>query len=155
MYSTLDLLKSMFPGKVMLTIDDLALVLRNENSRSTRESVAGAIRRGDILPGLRKSMGRWLVPITTLAAWLDSLTVAADESATNVPSANRGTSSARLPVNDAPHRGRKPDSVRKAAQRQRAQQFLGLVLARLDAGNLDGVLADVASTRVLRSHRKL
>ncbi|HMM68483.1 MAG TPA: hypothetical protein PKC03_16225, partial [Dokdonella sp.] len=125
MSSTLDLLKSMFPGKVMLTIDDLALVLRNENSRATRESVASALRRGDILPGLRKSMGRWLVPITTLAAWLDSLTVAAEESATNVPSASRGTSSTSLPAYDLPQRGRKPDSVRKAAQRERAQQFLG------------------------------
>ena len=137
MSSTLDLLKSMFPGKVMLTIDDLALVLRNENSRATRESVAGAIRRGDILPGLRKSMGRWLVPITTLAAWLDSLTVAADESAAKAPAANRETSSAHLPVNDAPHRGRKPDSVRKAAQRERAQQFLGLLLAKIDMAKLE------------------
>jgi hypothetical protein len=141
MSSTLDLLKSMFPGKVMLTVDDLALVLRKENSRATRESVAGAIRRGDILTGLRKSMGRCLVPITTLAAWLDSLTVAADESVSKAPSANRGASSVRLPVNDAPHRGRKPDSVRKAAQRERAQQFLGLVLARLDASNLEWALA--------------
>jgi hypothetical protein len=137
MSSTLDLLKSMFPGKVMLTIDDLALVLRNENSRATRESVAGAIRRGDILPGLRKSMGRWLVPITTLAAWLDSLTVAADESVSKAPSANRGASSVRLPVNDAPHRGRKPDSIRKAAQRERAQQFLGLLLAKIDKAMLE------------------
>jgi hypothetical protein len=86
-------------------------------------------------------MGRCLVPITTLAAWLDSLTVAADESVSKAPSANRGASSVRLPVNDAPHRGRKPDSVRKAAQRERAQQFLGLVLARLDASNLEWALA--------------
>jgi hypothetical protein len=45
----------MFPGKLMLTVEDVARVLGLPDGRAGREAVSAALRNGDVLPGLRKS----------------------------------------------------------------------------------------------------
>jgi hypothetical protein len=129
---TLDLLRSMFPGKLMLTVEDVARVLGLPNGRAGREAVSAALRNGDVLPGLRKVIGRWRVPMVSLAKWLDGLS---DQPATARPPASveRGApivDRTAQPVDRG--RGRQPNKVRDAARKERAVSFLGAVLACLD-----------------------
>jgi hypothetical protein len=68
----LPLFREMFPGKLMLTVEDVARVLRRTGAggyEQTREQLANGV----IVPGLRKMGGQWLVPIAALADALDSL----------------------------------------------------------------------------------
>lgn len=68
----------MLPGKVMLTVEEVAQVLGRTGAggyEQTREQLAAGV----IVPGLRKVGGSWLVPITALAAALDSLVQLDDE----------------------------------------------------------------------------
>ena len=50
MSETLDLLRSMFPGKLMLNVEDVARVLGLREDRAGREAVAAALRNGTLLP---------------------------------------------------------------------------------------------------------
>ena len=68
----LPLLREMFPGKLMLTVDDVARVLGRTGAggyEQTREQLANGV----IVPGLKKMGGQWLVPIAALADALDNL----------------------------------------------------------------------------------
>lgn len=142
MKGTLDVLRQRFPGRVMLDLGDVAGVLLGRGDRAAREAVRAGIDRGDILPGLRKTLGRWLVPITALAEWLDSLTPQPEEA----PAARV----IHHHVSTAPpaRRGRLPDSVRIpqrqariAAQRERAAGFFTALLAEFQRVRLDAIPA--------------
>ncbi|MCQ4163855.1 hypothetical protein [Tahibacter harae] len=143
MGATLDLLREMFPGKAMLTADDVAKVLGRDGNRAGREAVTAGLRRGDLLPGLRKVMGRWLVPITALADWIDGLAEPAQVSAPPVGPAPRSVASQPRHAMDAPRRGRLPNKVREAQRRARANHFMGEVLALLEAKSLRATLQSV------------
>ncbi len=133
----LPLLREMFPGKLMLTVDDVARVLGRTGAggyEQTREQLANGV----IVPGLRKIGGQWLVPIAALANALDSL-VDVDTLGRAIPKSlpTRHTVVSGNPVVDRPRRGRVPDRLK--AQQARALAFWPAVLARFDAERLDGV----------------
>lgn len=139
MSETLDMLRSLFPGKVMLTVEDVAQVMGLEKGRAGREAISAALRRGDVLPGLRKVLGRWLVPITALANWLDSLSQQREVVPPPTSAARRGSSVDRGGRPTGRPRGRVPDKVR-VAQKARALQFFGEVAATFDRSALGDVL---------------
>ena len=152
MSATLDMLRELFPPpKAMLTVDDVALVIRGSSTKADREAVSAAIRRGDVPPGLRKVMGRWLVPITVFAAWLDSLQNAPETTSAAHPVV-RHAITPPAPASHTSHRGRLHDAVRArkkaeallAAQTERASLFFNEVHARLSASELTGSLNTVS-----------
>lgn len=131
----LPLLREMFPGKLMLTVEEVARVLGRTGAggyEQTREQLANGV----IVPGLRKMGGQWLVPIAALANALDNL-VDLDSlgRASPKPLPTRHTVISANPVVDRPRQGRIPNRLK--AQQARALVFWPTVLARLDAGRLD------------------
>ena len=149
MTATLDMLRQRFPGRFTLGLGDVAQVLLGKGDRAAQEAVRAGINRGDILPGLRKTLGRWLVPITALAEWLDGLTAQPEEA----PAARV----IHHHVSTAPpaRRGRQPDSVRipqrqarLAAQRERAARFFTALLAEFQRLRLDAIPAKPGARRL-------
>lgn len=140
MTGMLDVLRQQFPGSVTLGLEEVAQALRGKGDRNAQESVRAGIAKGDILPGLRKTRGRWRVPITTLADWMDNLTSAPEEA----PAARV----IHHHVSDVPtrRRGRQPDSVRipqrearLIAQRERAAGFFSALLAEFQRMKLAAI----------------
>lgn len=135
MSGMLPLLRELFPGKLMLTIEDVARVLGRTGTggyEQTRQQLAAGV----IVPGLKKLGGQWLVPIAALADALDRLVLLDDEGhATPRPLQARHTIVSANPVADRPRRGRIP--ARLKAQQARAMAFWPAVLARFDAGRYD------------------
>lgn len=140
----LPLLREMFSGKLMLTVEDVARVLgrtRPGSYEQTREQLANGV----IVPGLKKMGGKWLVPIAASANSLDDL-VDLDSlgRSTPKPLPTRHTVISGNPVVDRPRRGRIPDRVK--AQQAPALAFWTAVLARFHACRLDeawlGAVAD-------------
>lgn len=119
----LPLLREMFPGKLMLTVDDVARVLGRTGAggyEQTREQLANGV----IVPGLKKMGGQWLVPIAALADALDNL-VDLDSLGRASPKSlpTRHTIISSSPVVDKPRRGRIPDRLK--AQHTRARFLVG------------------------------
>lgn len=131
----LPLLREMFPGKLMLTVDDVARVLGRTGAggyEQTREQLANGV----IVPGLRKMGGQWLVPIAALAEALDSLVdVDTLGRATPKPLPTQHTVVSANPVVDRLRRGRVPDRLK--AQQARALAFWPAVLAWHDGRDLN------------------
>lgn len=139
----LPLLREMFPGKLMLTVEDVARVLGRTGAggyEQTREQLANGV----IVPGLRKMGGQWLVPIAALANALDDL-VDLDSlaRASPKPLPTRHTVISANPAVDRTRQGRIPNRLK--AQHARALEFWPAVLARFDVGRLDGALSDAVS----------
>lgn len=143
MGATLGLLRDLFPGRAMLTAEDVAKVLGWDSNRAGRESVAAGIRRGDLLPGLRKVMGRWLVPITALADWMDGLAQPVEVSGLQVGPARRSVALKPQPPADTPRRGRLPNKLREAQRKEQASHFMGEVLALLEFESLRTTLQSI------------
>ena len=138
MVGMLPLLREMFPGKVMLTVEDVAQVLGRTGAggyEQTREQLAAGV----IVPGLRKVGGSWLVPITALAAALDSLVQLDDEgrAAPKELPARRAVLPSN-PLVDRPRRGRIPNRLKQ--QQARAVVFWSVVLSVEAAVRLDAVI---------------
>lgn len=140
----LPLLREMFPGKLMLTVEDVARVLGRTGAggyEQTREQLANGV----VVPGLKKMGGKWLVPIAALANALDDLVdLDSLRRATPKPLPTGHTVISGNPVIDKPRRGRIPDRLK--AQQARALTFWPAVLARFNSGRLDeawlGAIAD-------------
>lgn len=133
MTGMLPVLRDMFPGKAMLSVENVALVLGRTGAgayEQTREQLASGV----IVPGLRKVGGGWLVPITALAAALDGL-VEIDDRRQARPLPMRHAVISANPVVERPRRGRIPDRLK--AQRQRALEFWPAVLAHVQADSLE------------------
>lgn len=135
MAGMLPLLREMFPPpKVMLTVEDVALVL-GRTGAGGYEQTRGQLAAGAIVPGLRKMGGSWLVPITALAAALDGLVNTDDEgTSTPKPMAARRAVVPANPVADRPRRGRIPNRLKQ--QQLRAVHFWAVVLNRWQANKL-------------------
>lgn len=131
----LPLLREMFPGKVMLSVEDVALVLGRTGAggyEQTREQLAAGV----IVPGLRKMGGSWLVPITALAAALDRLVAIDDDGLASpkpMPAKRAVINPERTP--ERPRKGRIPNRLKQ--QQIRALAFWGSVLALADAKRFD------------------
>ena len=129
------LLREIFPGMLMLTVEDVARVLGRTGAggyEQTREQLANGV----IVPGLRKMGGQWMVPIAALADALDSLVdLDSMDRAAPKPLPTQHTVINGNSVVDRPRRGRVPDRLK--AQQARALAFWPAVLARHDAGRLD------------------
>jgi len=143
MSGMLPLLREMFPGKLMLTVEDVARVLGRTGAggyEQTREQLANGV----IVPGLRKMGGQWLVPIAALANALDGL-VDLDSlaRASPKPLPTRHSVINANPVVDQPRRGRIPNRLK--AQQARALAFWAAVLTRFDANRLDGAWPGVSA----------
>lgn len=144
MKTTLEVLQERFPGRIMLDLAAVADVLYQRGDRAAQEAVRAGIARGTVLPGLRKVTGKWLVPITTLAAWLDSL----NDQRPSAPPVERVVHHHVTATTSTPRRGRQPDSVRiplrqarLAAQRMRAQGFFSTLLAEFQHMRLGAMQA--------------
>ncbi len=114
----------------MLTADDVAPKVLWAGRQPGRTPKAPSQRGcgGATSPGLRKVMGRWLVPITALADWMNGLAEPAEVSAPPVGPVRRVSASSRSTYRRAAA-GRLPNKVREAQRRARANHFMGEVLA--------------------------
>ena len=143
MSPNLDALRAAFPPpRAMLTVEEVARVIYGRGDLGGREAVTAGLRRGDIIPGLRKVGGRWLVPIKALADWLDSLAAGSGPHGSAGPPA--ATHSPRHPSAQVVRRGRMPDSARlsarQTAQQMRTSTFLNAVRATIDCASLQGAV---------------
>lgn len=146
MTGILPVLREMFPGKAMLTVEDVARVL-NRTGAGGYEQTRDQLSRGLIVPGLRKFGGSWLVPITTLAAALDGL-VETDATGRSSPKALAATHSVLSAEPLVPRRaGRTPNRAKQRLELQqaRASQFWPLVLSTLRDWALDAALPPPAA----------
>lgn len=71
--STAEIVQTTFPGRATLTPAEVALVLFGINDKSGAQRVRERLDKGSLLPGLKKSGGRWLIPVASLVASLEAL----------------------------------------------------------------------------------
>lgn len=71
--STAEIVQSTFPGRATLTPAEVALVLFGIGDKSGAQRVRERLDKGSLLPGLKKSGGRWLIPVASLVASLEAL----------------------------------------------------------------------------------
>lgn len=148
MASTLDDLRTHFPGRLTLTAEDVATVLygREKLTRGLIEGARAALGK-TIIPGLRPVGGRWLVPIRRLAEWLDSLT----EPPQSEQQAPRPRRVRKPPPDIAPRRrGRLPDAVRIGRTVDFMTGVLGILDSRRAAERLRTRLAGAPSAKFSR-----
>lgn len=67
--STAEIIHARFPGKVVLTVTEVAIVIGQHP-----DHVRGRLRNGSLVPGLRRDGGRWRVPVESLVEAIDRLT---------------------------------------------------------------------------------
>lgn len=67
--TTADIIHARFPGKVVLTVTEVAIVIGQHP-----DHVRGRLRNGSLIPGLRRDDGRWRVPVESLVEAIDRLT---------------------------------------------------------------------------------
>ena len=141
MIGILPVLREMFPGKAMLTVEDVAQVL-NRTGAGGYEQTRDQLSKGLIVPGLRKFGGSWLVPITTLAAALDGL-VQTDVTGRSSPKPLAATHTVVSAEPLIPRRtGRMPNRAKQRLELQQARAclFWPLVLSTLRKWQLDAAL---------------
>lgn len=71
--SSTEVLQEAFPGRAALSPHEIAQALfgKEKATKKRAESVRRALDEGRLVPGIRKSGPRWLVPIAALGAALD------------------------------------------------------------------------------------
>jgi hypothetical protein len=110
MSANLDLLKELFPRRVMLGVDEVAEVLAVGGKAGSYEQTRRELKEGRIIPGLRKHGGVWRVPLTAVAEALDRMI-----EITPAPQ-DKKVRRVRPQASDAGTaygaRGRKPDALR-------------------------------------------
>lgn len=67
--STAEIIHARFPGKVVLTSAEVAIVLGQHV-----DHVRDRLLNGSLIPGLRKDGARWRVPVASLVEAIDRLT---------------------------------------------------------------------------------
>lgn len=71
--STAEIVQTTFPGRATLTPAEVALVLFGIGDKSGAQRVRERLDKGSLLPGLKKSGGRWLIPVASLVSSLEAL----------------------------------------------------------------------------------
>ena len=71
--STAEIVQTTFPGRATLPPAEVALVLFGIGDKSGAQRVRERLDKGSLLPGLKKSGGRWLIPVASLVASLEAL----------------------------------------------------------------------------------
>lgn len=71
--STTEIVQTTFPGRATLTPAEVALVLFGIGDKSGAQRVRERLDKGSLLPGLKKSGGRWLIPVASLVSSLEAL----------------------------------------------------------------------------------
>lgn len=69
--TTLDALKQAYPGRIYLTVEEVAWVLRGKTTRKVKENVRKKVQDGSYGPGGRIVDGLWQLPVTTVAEVLE------------------------------------------------------------------------------------
>ncbi|HGM7294052.1 hypothetical protein [Stenotrophomonas maltophilia] len=81
--STAEIVQTTFPGRATLTPAEVALVLFGIGDKSGAQRVRERLDKGSLLPGLKKSGGRWLIPVASLVASLEALEKPVEEGRDN------------------------------------------------------------------------
>lgn len=68
--NALDQLRSEYPGRITLSAEEVALVLRHSSNRGVVQKVRERMKSG-AYPDARKIDGRWHMPIEVVAGILD------------------------------------------------------------------------------------
>lgn len=113
MSANLDLLKELFPGRIMLSVDEVAEVMAVGGADPSYAQTRRELKEGRIIPGLRRVGNVWKVPITALAEALDRMVDV--EPAVPSTSRTRRERAALAPSARGAYgsRGRKPDALRE------------------------------------------
>lgn len=113
MGANLDLLRDMFPRRVMLSVEEVAEVLAVGGTGGSYEQTRRELKEGRIIPGLRRIDHVWRIPLTALAEALDRMVdvdpVVSVATHPSKPKAEQPASSARGSFGA---RGRRPDALR-------------------------------------------
>lgn len=76
---TSTIIQDRFPGRVVLSPEEVAEVWRGSRSRKAVGAIRKRLSRGTLIPGLRKNGGRWEVPVEGLVKAIERLTAGGDE----------------------------------------------------------------------------
>lgn len=76
--ATSEIIQQRFPGRVVLTPDEVAEVWRGSRSREAVGAIRKRLTRGTLIPGLKKSGGRWEIPVESLINAIKGLTAGVD-----------------------------------------------------------------------------
>lgn len=136
MTSTLDLLQKMWPMRIALTAEEVAVVLGRPTTRGAVEHIREKMKKGGY-PGAKKIDGRWQMPLTDLAKILEGEPPA--------------TPPAQVPVAPQARTARRRSSVGPYIQFIRAGRFWRDVWASLG----DGDDADQLDLEIQLAHKEL
>ncbi len=64
--TTEEIVASKFPGRVVLTPEELAEVWKGKTTRGVVEGIRAKLKAGTLIPGLKKNGGRWEIPVEDL-----------------------------------------------------------------------------------------
>ena len=73
MTTSKELLQSIFPGRVVLSPQEVAMAMFGKSDRSATNSVRNLLQQGLLIPNLSMVRGRWLIPVAALGQALDDL----------------------------------------------------------------------------------
>lgn len=73
------IIQERFPGRVVLSPEEVAEVWRGSRSRKAVGAIRKRLSRGTLVPGLKKNGGRWEVPVEGLVKAIEKLMAGGDE----------------------------------------------------------------------------
>ncbi len=76
---TSTIIQDRFPGRVVLSPEEVAEVWRGSRSRKAVSAIRKRLSRGTLVPGLKKNGGRWEVPVEGLVKAIEKLMAGGDE----------------------------------------------------------------------------
>lgn len=71
--TTAEIIQQKFPGRAVLTPEEVAEVWKGQVTRSSVESIRQRLKAGTLIKGLRKNGGRWEVPVADLIHAIEGL----------------------------------------------------------------------------------
>lgn len=86
------IIKAAFPGRSSLAVSEIALVFALVESRAISESGIRGFGKSVALAGLKRSGGRWFIPVATLIGLIDAL--AKKDASIRQSGANSGSTAA-------------------------------------------------------------
>ncbi len=125
--TTAEIISSKFPGRAVLTPEEVAEVWKGKATRGVVEGVRAKLKAGTLIPGLKKNGGRWEVPVSDLIRVIDGL---ADDSAP------RSIQAPVMPNSSNRKRQRSPLGPRIGVLD--FQSFWAEVFDQLDIGDAEG-----------------